>query len=560
MSEIDEIKSRLNIVDIIGQRVTLKKTGRNFKGLCPFHNEKSPSFIVSPDRQSFHCFGCGKGGSIFDFVMLYEHVDFAEALESLAERANVKLERRSSDNPQMQQKQKLFEVNHLASEYYAYLLTKHKVGTKALAYLSQRGISDKSIKTFSLGYSPNDWDGLLKYLKKKGYDNQLLETAGLVLRGNRGYYDRFRGRVMFTLKDHRGNVVGFAGRVLDPEIKEAKYINTAETPVYSKSKVLYGLDITKATIQKANEVVLMEGELDVISSYQAGIPNVVAIKGSALTEDHALLLRRFCERIVFALDADFAGDQAARRGIEIAEKIGFDMRVATMPSGKDPDEAARESPGLLKKSIKEAQALYDYFLSSAMSHFDVSTAYGKKKIADEVLSIIAKIENSIVQGHYMRKLAEAIDISEENIVDVLRAMQRKQQKKGVLEKVAGEARTRLEKTEVYVLALLLQANTKELLPKIVADDSVFPFSYPPVQRIVELIQKNAAIPPELLPIYDEASLMDLNEILDDSIRLAREVQNAHKELAMQRIKAKIATVTDGAEIANLTKKLSLLEK
>ena len=341
MSDIDEIKTRLNIVDIVSERLTLKKTGRNFKALCPFHAEKTPSFIVSPDRQTFHCFGCGKGGDILTFVMEFDHVDFTEALETLAERAGVKLERRPADTPEAKLKQKLLEINHLASEYYHYLLVKHAVGEKARDYLKHRGVTDKSIKTFSLWYSPNDWDGLLTYLRKKGYEEKLIETGGLVIRGNRGYYDRFRGRVMFALKDHRGNVVGFSGRVLDPEAQEAKYINTSETPVYTKGKVLYALDVTREAIQKANEAVLMEGELDVISSFQSGIGNVVAIKGSAVTEDHARLLRRFCERLIFALDSDIAGDAAARRGIEIAEKVGFDMRVATMPAGKDPDEAAR---------------------------------------------------------------------------------------------------------------------------------------------------------------------------------------------------------------------------
>ena len=194
MSDIDEIKARLNIVDVVGERVTLKKAGRNFKGLCPFHTEKTPSFIVSPDRQTFHCFGCGKGGSVFDFVMLFEHIDFPEALESLAERAGVKLERRPADTPETKLRQKILEVNHLASEYYHYLLTKHVVGDHARRYLKGRGVSDKSIETFSLGYSPNDWDGLSTYLRKKGYDDRLLETAGLVIAGNRGVYDRFRGK------------------------------------------------------------------------------------------------------------------------------------------------------------------------------------------------------------------------------------------------------------------------------------------------------------------------------------------------------------------------------
>lgn len=405
MSDIDEVKSRLNIIDVVGQRVKLKRVGKNFKGLCPFHTEKTPSFIVSPDRQSWHCFGCGKGGSVIDFVMEYEHLEFSEALEELADRVGVKLERHDSDTPEAKRKRQLFEVNHLASEYYHYLLTKHALGARGRDYLKERGVSDKAITTFTLGYSPNSWDALHSYLRKKGYDDRILNEAGLVIASQKGGYDRFRGRVMFTLKDHRGNVVGFSGRLLDPEAKEAKYINTSETPVYSKSNVLYGLDITKGAIQKANEAVIMEGEFDVISSFQEGITNVVAIKGSALTEGHIHLLRRYAEQLTFALDSDIAGDAASRRGIELAEKAGLHLKVVKLPIGKDPHDALRENPVLVKKAILQALPVYDYLIDSAKERFDTASAWGKKKAAEELVPFFSRIENAIVQAHYVKKLA-----------------------------------------------------------------------------------------------------------------------------------------------------------
>ncbi len=591
MSDIDEIKSRLNIADIISERVTLKKAGRNFKGLCPFHTEKTPSFIVSPDRQTFHCFGCGKGGDILTFLMEFDHVDFTEALETLAERAGVKLERRPADTPEGKLKQKLLEVNHLASEYYQYLLTKHAVGEKALDYLKHRGVTDKSIKTFALGYSPNDWDGLLTYLRKKGYDEKLLETGGLVIRGTRGYYDRFRGRVMFTLKDHRGNVVGFSGRVLDPAAKEAKYINTSETPVYIKGKVLYALDVTKDAIQKANEAILMEGELDVISSFQAGIPNVVAIKGSAVTEDHARLLRRFTERIIFALDSDLAGDAAARRGIEIAEKIGFDMRVAAMPSGKDPDEAARENPGLLKKALKEATPMYDYFLSSALSRFDASAAFGKRKIADEFIPILAKIDNPIVQGHYVRKLAQALGVTDEMVQEGV-TKYRNVGEAAFRQKAESTqdqpVKSRLEKAETYAVALLLQGKTNDLFETFMHELPLESFMYLPVRRILEklapfirnhriFLAKDFAdsLPSELLPTFDESFLWDIAAFLDDEERFGREWDKAVREVKRAHVRSKIEEITrslrdtkhssdqyDGLQqtLKGLTDELALLEK
>lgn len=566
MSDVDEIKSRINIVDYIGKRVTLKKTGRNYKGLCPFHNEKTPSFIVSPERESWHCFGCGKGGDIFTFVMEYDHVDFPEALEDLAEITGVKLTRRVGDTPEAKLKQKIFEVNHLASEYYNYILTTHKLGEKARDYLKHRGVSDKSIKTFSLGYSPNSWDALSLFLKKKGYDSQLLDRAGLV---SRGRYDMFRGRVMFTLKDHRGNVVGFSGRVLDPTVKEAKYINTPETPVYIKGNVLYGLDVTKGTIQKENEAVVMEGELDVISSFQEGIGNVVAIKGSALTEGHVNLLRRFAERLTFALDSDLAGDAAERRGIEIADRAGLDMRVVVLPSGKDPDEAARENSTALKKAIKDAIPIYDYFISSATKRFDVSTAFGKKKIGEELAPVLVKIENPIVQGHYVKKLADVIDVKEDDVREIMRRAGRGGPE--TKESATREKETTMgEKIELYVLALLLQGKTGELVPP--SD-----FSNLAIKKIIEhlgiFLKDNKtfdikafadSLPKELVPTLDEAFLWDIGDVVENDERFAREWESSIRALERSMVKKKIQSMTkegiDGNSLKSLTDRLKVLEK
>lgn len=545
MTDIDEIKSRINIVDIVSERVPLKKAGRNFKGLCPFHSEKTPSFIVSPDRQTFHCFGCGKGGSIFDFVMLIDHVDFPEALETLADRAGVKLARTFSDTPESKRRSAILAANHLASEYYQYLLAKHSVGDGARQYLKSRGVSDKSIQTFSLGYSPNTWDGLYAFMTKKGYDESLLESAGLIIRGNRGYYDRFRGRVMFALKDHRGNVLGFSGRVLDPKAKEAKYINTSETPVYTKGKVLYGLDVTKDAIQKANEAILMEGELDVISSFQAGISNAVAIKGSAVTEDHARLLRRFAERLVFALDSDLAGDAAARRGIEIAERIGFDMRVVRMPLGKDPDEAARENAAAFKKAIKESEPIYDYFLSSAVLRFDAGSAFGKRKISDEFLPVLSKIDNPIVQGHYVRKLADSIDVPEETVREGLARYRSAQGRMVGPKPTESDVREllRIEKAELYVLALLVQGDTATLWKRFSHMVDVKHIGYLPVRSIMDRLGAYLAehgtltaaefaksLPTELVPVFDEAFLWDISAFIEDEAVFLREWDKALFEL------------------------------
>lgn len=502
---------------------------------------------------------CGKGGDIFTFVMELDRIDFTESLETLAERAGVKLTRRPADTPEAKLKQQILEANHLASEYYQYLLTKHTVGEHARLYFKNRGISDKSVKTFALGYSPNDWDGLYGFLKKKGYEPELLEKAGLILKGGRGYYDRFRGRVMFTLKDHRGNVVGFSGRVFDPPShkasegqEKAKYINTSETPVYIKGNVLYALDVTKAAIQKENEAILMEGELDVISSFQAGISNVTAIKGSALTENHARLLRRFTERLIFALDSDIAGDQAARRGIELAEKAGFDMRVLSLPSGKDPDEAVRESPGLFKKAVKDARPIYDYLLGSAVSRHGTVTSFGKKKIAEEYLPVLSRIDNPIVRGHYIRELSQAIRVPEETVREgLLRVAVRggRAETAKTPDLPGRPSLSRLEKTELYALSLLLQGSTSLLLEKFratVPDGSLY---YRPVRaitgKLTEYMSGHPAfnvqefagtLPPELIAVFDEAFLWDISAILDDDTRFMREWQKTVREVRRLRLR------------------------
>ena len=565
MGDADEVKSKLNIIDIINEKVPLKKAGRNFKGLCPFHNEKTPSFMVSPDRQVFHCFGCGKGGSVIDFVMEYEHMEFPEALEELAERAGVTLTKRKSETPERKLKETLFEINHLASEFYHYILTKHRLGEKALLYLRNRGITDKSIRTFSLGYSPNNWEGVYRFLKKKQYDDKMLEKAGLVLSGNSGMYDRFRGRLMFTLCDHKGNVVGFSGRVLDPAIKEAKYINTSETPVYSKSNVLYGLDVTHDAIVKAGVAILMEGEIDRSSSFQVGISNVVAIKGSALTEGHVHLLKRYTERLIFALDADMAGDKAARRGIDVAEGVGLDMRVAIMPIGKDPDEAAREDEVGLKKALKNAIPIYDYFIESAKKRFDLTSAFGKQKASEELLPILSKIENGIVQGHYIKKAAVAFDVPEDVVVDGIKKV------KKPIEMIRGSvadtkessfAISGPERLELYALGLLLQGDTKKLYADFSRGVTTASLKHMGVRRVMEHIdsylkQDTAFVvsefaeilPKELLPVLDEAYLWDISTIIDDPDAYQKEWNKILKEVQKSIIRRNMRDVTEKIKLS-----------
>lgn len=492
MTDLEEIKQKIDIVQLISEHVVLKKTGVNFKGLCPFHTEKTPSFVVSPERQIWHCFGaCQDGGDIFKFLMKLENLEFPEALKILADRAGVKL---SSYAPSKtaELRERIFSVNHLAAEFYHYILTSHSLGQKARDYLEDRKISENSQKLFALGYAPNSWNSLTNFLTKKGFVQADLETAGLVSKSAIGHsFDRFRGRLIFTLKDHRGNVVGFAGRLLDPEAKEAKYINTAETPVYTKGNVLYGLDITKEEIKKAGFAVVVEGEIDAIQSYQSGVRNVVAIKGSALTFGQISLIKRYTENIFLSLDADYAGDEAAHRGIEAADAAGLNIKVVSFQEAKDPDELIKKDANLWRRAVEFATNFYDYIIDSAAAKHEASSAEGGKKIVAEVAKFITPIENLVVKNHYLKKLMTVLDISYENLETQLEKEFRKTQVSRLTvtsDQLPATNKPRSQLLEEYLLSLLLQSSKpSDYLLLISARLSPEDFTTVPLGRIFGLL-------------------------------------------------------------------------
>lgn len=547
MDQLEEIKTKIDIVNLISEYLPLKKAGRNFKALCPFHGEKTPSFMISPERQIWHCFGCQKGGDIFGFLMQMENMEFPEALETLAKRAGVKLVRSFEISEQAKNKEKIYKINHLASEYYHYLLVSHPSGQEALDYVLGRGVKKKTLETFSLGWAPKNWDNLIKFLTKKGFSLPEMEAAGLVIK-DKNYYDRFRGRLMFTLRDHRGNIVGFAGRTLDPKAQEAKYINTPETAVYIKGNILYGLDITKEAIKKEDRAIIVEGEFDLISSFQAGVANVVAIKGSALTVNQVNLLKRFTQNLDLALDMDLAGDAAARRGIEVADAAGLTINVVSLPQGKDPDECARANPGLWQKAVKEAIPVFDHLLAKALERFDKSTADGKRKIGDEVIPTLARIANPIVQSHYLSKLAGLLGVSEEVIIETAKKLTKKEElgKTGSVSPTStqGQALSRQQLLEEQFLALILQSpDLTEILKEEKWTIKPEIFSSLAIRKIFEKLYLYLAkqpqftikdfvkiLPQELVPTLDQAYLLDLASILDDKKLFERELEKTAAEI------------------------------
>ena len=469
--QIEEVKGKTDIVSLIGEYIEVKKAGRNYKAICPFHSEKTPSFMISPELQIYKCFGCQAGGDAFAFLKEYEGMEFGEALKFLADRAGVKLERISRTDTS--EKEKIIEINNLTSRFYQYLLFNSSSGKIALDYLlKERGIKLATIKEFGLGFSPDSPLGLKKFLiDKKKFDPRDIERAGIGYPKGGYFIDRLRGRVIFPLLDHRGNTVGFAGRVLPgPNEKEtAKYINTPETPVYHKGSLLYALNLTRGNIKKKNVAIVVEGELDAISSWQAGVQNVVAIKGSALTEDQVRLLSRFCKKAILCLDSDIAGDSAARRGVITAQEQGLDVKVARLKDFKDPDDAARQKPEEYKQSLIDAVGIWDFLIDSIFERFDVKTGDGKAKISREVVPVLSLISDKIVQDHYINLVSKRLEVSSEAVMEQLSKEGKKEVVKKDIKLTNPERKERRELLEERLLSLGFRYNPEILLKKSVLD-------------------------------------------------------------------------------------------
>lgn len=438
MSQIDEIKSRIDIVDLVGETVKLRRAGKNYSGLCPFHSEKTPSFIVSPDRQTWRCFGqCGEGGDIFKFVMKKEGWDFKEALRYLAERAGVKLETYKAEKPE--EKEAHERLRGLLEEALTYY--RHHLSTPAGKFVfdyirEKRHLTESTIETFGLGYAPQGWDSALKHFENKGYTDAELLEAGLVSqRESGGYIDRFRNRLMIPIRDENGKMTGFGARVLDPN-DFPKFMNSPETPVFSKSRLLYGLDRARKPIRTANQAVIVEGYLDVIALHQAGFENVVSPMGTSLTEDQLRLLKKFSRRIVLALDPDAAGQKAVLRGLEAArqtldrkDEIGFDargllhhearlqadLRVASMPDNLDPDEIVQRDPAQWKQLIEQAQPIVIHVMGALAAGRDLEDAKVKSEIVAQVLPLIEDLPNPVERDTYRQRLARFLKVDERSI-------------------------------------------------------------------------------------------------------------------------------------------------
>jgi len=423
MDAAEDIKSRLDVADIVSEYVPLKPAGSgSFRACCPFHQEKTPSFYVNRPRQSWHCFGCDQGGDIISFIEKMEGMEFREALELLAQKAGVELPQ--FDTKKSSEKKRLQEVNDLAAKFFHAQLTSSPDAQIARAYVQKRGLDDLTTDVWRIGYAPEGWRGLSDALKAKDVTEEELVKAGLALKSDRGgVYDRFRGRLMFTICDVHGNVVGFTGRILVQDSQEGKYVNTPETLIYKKSNVLYGLHAAKGEIKRQDLAVIVEGNMDVVSSHQFNINNVVASSGTALTQEQLALLKRFSTNLAIAFDADAAGNAATVRGLDLARNLDFNIRIIVLPpeAGKDPDDAVRKNPELWKQAIKDALPVVEWLYRNAFRGQDASSPEGKKKIAAAFLPELLRISNAVERDAWLKRLANDLGVSDEAMREALRA-------------------------------------------------------------------------------------------------------------------------------------------
>jgi DNA primase len=421
MDAVEDIKQRLSIEEVISDYVELKRAGRNWKGLSPFSSERSPSFMVSPEKQIWHDFSSGKGGNMFSFVMEMEGVDFKGALEILARKAGVDLTQyRSGDSSKRgKEKERLYEVMLEATRYY-YGQLRLPQNKAAHDYVYQkRQFTEQTVLEWRIGYSPSSGDALVKHLQSKGFKNHEIKAAGLGSDRYRGMRDMFRGRIMIPLADPQGRVIGFTARLLKDDPNAPKYINTPQTPLYDKSRHVFGLHLAKEAIRKSKFVVIAEGNLDVISSHQAGIRQVVATAGTALTEPHLKALSRFTGDIRLSFDADKAGINATERAIPIASKVNVSLSIITIPAGKDPDELIKQNVDAWRQTIEKPQYALDWLMSKYQKQLDITTAQGKREFSDVLLTVIRELTDRVEQEHYIDEISKLIGVSHDALLTKL---------------------------------------------------------------------------------------------------------------------------------------------
>lgn len=567
MDPVEDIKSRLSIEDVVSEYVQLKRTGRNFKGLSPWTNEKTPSFVVSPEKQIWHDFSSGRGGNMFSFVMEMEGLDFKGALEHLARKAGIDLSQyqtgRSTDNRKL--KERLYEALEQAAKFYQVHFSKND---QALEYVfKKRGYTKEIALTFQLGYAPNNGTALQDYLKKRGFTDEEIGKAGLTSKGYRGSSDMFRGRLMVPLMDAQGRAIGFTARLLNDEPNAPKYINTPQTLLYDKSRHVFGLHLAKESIRVSKYVVAVEGNLDVIASHQAGIKNVIASAGTAMTESHLKTLGRFTHDVRLAFDQDQAGLNAAERVIPLAGKADITLSIITIPEGKDPDELVKKDPKAWQEVINKPQYALDWLIERHQTRVDMNSAEGKRRFSDEILKVVRQLADSVEQDHYLQKLAGIAGVSADAMRQKLKTPK---QKVTLRQKKTTSVETRFDpefiKTQDHLLALALHVPVMRVFLDPIEEEMLL---HEQARQALTFLKENPdydgkAKPKVLSRIADYVKVIGLQyETLYqdlEELELGYEAARLQTRLIEQYVRAKKASITNELQDADEKRTKELLEE
>ena len=482
---IEEVRARTDIAEVISGYIPLKRAGKNFKALCPFHHEKTPSFMVNPEKQIVHCFGCSEGGNVFSFIMKYDHLEFPEAVRLLASKTGVDIPVSPREKGKVSLFQDILKVNLQAATYYHDLLMRSPEAQRARQYLKKRDINQDTAETFKLGFANVSWDGLLRYAKRSGIQEELLITAGLIIKGEKGFYDRFRDRIIYPIFDTLDRVVGFGGRSL-METATPKYMNSPETETYKKERQLYGLNISKEYIREADYALLVEGYMDLLSLHQAGVRNVVATCGTALTREQARLIRRYIEEVIILYDSDSAGEKATLRGLDLLIEEGLNVKIAVLPQGEDPDSFVRKNgKEKLLRLIARAKGLFDYKVGLLRSRYEIKTPEGKAKFVEELSPTILRLKNAVLRSEYLKRLAEELKISEDALMEEVRTLKRGLVREGAVAREKRPVADEIRPAEKFLIGLMLEE------PRLIAKarEIVKPkdFLSPEMRRTVEIL-------------------------------------------------------------------------
>lgn len=576
-SPVDEIKSKLNITEVLSDYLELKKAGTNYKTVCPFHSEKTPSFMVSPAKQIWHCFGCGLGGDIFEFIKLSENIEFGQALKILADRAGIELVKPTVESVLANKKRNvLYEINENAMEYYQKVLVQSSQAKQALDYLKNRGLTDQTIQNWQLGFAPDDFHYLENFLSKS-FNKKDIEETGLIIKkdSDGSFFDRFRDRIMFPIINLHGQVVGFTARLLHekPNLPAlptgqaggrqapAKYINSPESSIYNKSKEIYGLFKAKNKIRQTNQAVLVEGNMDVIVSHQAGVETAIASSGTAMTEVQINILKRFCENLIFAFDTDAAGFQATRRALDHALNLGFNVKIVDLQTSKDPDELIKKGIGLWQKAIDRAQNFVDFFFTRIFDQFDASTPEGKRAIVKELAPLVFQISDPITKAHYIRKMSNSLNVAESVIWDIISKLSLP--RRIVKEEPSSYKKSRREILEDQILGLTLNAQKTEPLKIFEAQD----FNDRNRKLFTVLIESETFDLDTLKTQHNDlAAQIDMlqfatsAQISEQKLNLREEIERVRNELKKVCLKEKMGKITQALKSAEIGHNKELAQK